>query len=68
MSVGRKTQVIDCRETMGVGLGGELAQSGTISESESKEVIVLSMSPDRRHVTKPVCEITYGLREAGIEV
>ena len=53
---------------MGVGLGGELAQSGTISESENKEVIVLSMSPDRRHVTKPVCQITYGLREAGIEV
>jgi len=68
MSIGRKTHVIDCRETMGLGLGGELAQSGTISESEGKEVIVLSMSPDRRHVTKPVCEVTYGLREAGIEV
>jgi methyl-coenzyme M reductase subunit C len=68
MPVGRRTHVVDCRETMGVGLGGELAQSGTISESEGKEVIVLSMSPDRRHVTKPVCEITYGLREANIEV
>ena len=68
MSLGRKTHIIDCRETMGIGLGGELAQRGTLSESVAKDVIVLSMSPDRRHVTKPVCEITYGLREAGIEV
>ncbi|MDY6966619.1 MAG: methyl-coenzyme M reductase I operon protein C [Halobacteriota archaeon] len=68
MKIGRKTQIVDCRETMGMGLGGGLAEKGTISEAEETEVIVLSMSPIARHVTKPVCEITYGLREAGLPV
>ena len=67
MRIGRDTQIVDCRETMGMGLGGGLAEKGTLSEAEEPEVIVLSMSPISRHVTKPVCEITYGLREAGIQ-
>lgn len=66
--IGRETQVVDCRETKGYGLGGGLAEKGTFSESDKSGVIVLSMSPHPRHVTKPVCEITYGLREAGIPV
>lgn len=64
--IGRKTQVIDCRETPGIGFGGGLAQRGTLSEGETPDVIVFSMGPTARHITKPVCEITYGLREAGI--
>jgi len=31
-------------------------------------VIAVAMSPGRRHITKPVCEITYGLRREGIQV
>ena len=67
-TIGRKIQVIDCREVMGLGLGGGLAQRGTIAESTVPNVIVIAMSPGRRHITKPVCEITAGLREAGIDV
>lgn len=76
--IGRETHVVDCRETKGFGGGGlgplggiekgGLAEKGTLSEAEEPCVIVLSMSPHARHVTKPVCEITYGLREAGIPV
>lgn len=70
MKIGRETQFVDCRETMGIGLGGGLAQRGTISEGyhggEKSKVIVVSMSPSRRHVTKPVCEITAGLRREGV--
>lgn len=68
MPVGRETQVIDCRETAGLALGGGLAQKGTFSEAERSDIVVLSMGPTSRHITKPVCEITYGLREAGFEV
>ena len=67
LKIGRKTQVIDCRETAGLGLGGGLAQRDTFSEAEEPDVIVLSMGPSGRHITKPVCEITYGLREEGIQ-
>ncbi|MHA1378768.1 MAG: methyl-coenzyme M reductase I operon protein C [Candidatus Helarchaeota archaeon] len=67
LKIGRRTQVIDCRETAGLGLGGGLAQRGTFSEAEEPDVIVLSMGPSGRHITKPVCEITYGLREEGIQ-
>lgn len=67
LKIGRKTQVIDCRETAGLGLGGGLAQRDTFSEAEEPDVIVLSMGPSSRHITKPVCEITYGLREEGIQ-
>lgn len=66
--IGRETQVIDCRETAGLSLGGGLAQRGTFAEAEKSDIIVLSMGPSPRHITKPVCEITYGLREAGFEV
>jgi len=66
--IGRETQVIDCRETAGLALGGGLAQRGTFSEAEKPDIIVLSMGPSARHITKPICEITYGLREAGFQV
>ncbi|MBP2134003.1 methyl-coenzyme M reductase subunit C [Methanomicrobium sp. W14] len=67
MPLGRVTQVVDCRESMGMGKGGGLAQRGTISECRHPDVIVVGMSPGRRHVTKPVCDITSGLRREGIE-
>lgn len=67
MPMGRVTQVVDCREAMGMGKGGGIAQRGTISECRYPDVIVVGMSPGRRHVTKPVCDITSGLRQQGIE-
>jgi len=67
MPIGRVTQVVDCRETAGMGKGGSLAQRGTISECRYPDVIVVGMSPGRRHVTKPVCDITSALRAQGIE-
>jgi len=60
--------VVDCRETAGLGLGGGLAQRGTLAEAAEPDLVVLSMGPSPRHITKPVCEITYGLREAGFNV
>jgi methyl-coenzyme M reductase subunit C len=68
MKIGREMQIIDCRETAGIVLGGGLAQAGTFAEAEVADVIVLSMGPTKRHITKPVCEITYGMRERGIQV
>jgi len=65
---GRETQCVDCRESMGLGKGGGLAQRGTLSETGRPDVIAIAMSPGRRHITKPVCEITYGLRREGIQV
>lgn len=67
MPIGRVTQVVDCREAMGMGKGGGLAQRGTISECRYPDVIVVGMSPGRRHITKPVCDITSGLRQQGVE-
>ncbi|OPY42684.1 MAG: Methyl-coenzyme M reductase I operon protein C [Methanoregulaceae archaeon PtaU1.Bin066] len=67
MPMGRVTQVVDCREAMGMGKGGGIAQRGTISECRYQDVIVVGMSPGRRHVTKPVCDITSALRQQGIE-
>ncbi len=67
MPVGRVTQVVDCRAAMGMGKGGGIAQRGTISECRYPDVIVVGMSPGRRHVTKPVCDITSALRREGIE-
>ncbi|MHC1636454.1 MAG: methyl-coenzyme M reductase I operon protein C [Candidatus Methanospirareceae archaeon] len=67
-TIGRKTFFVDCRETPGFGIGGGLASKGTLSEAGELDVVVLSMGPSPRHITKPVCEITYGLREAGIQV
>ncbi|MHC1630684.1 MAG: methyl-coenzyme M reductase I operon protein C [Methanotrichaceae archaeon] len=65
--IGRTTQVVDCRESMGLAKGGGLAQRGTLSEAFKPDVIAIAMSPGRRHITKPVCEITYGLRREGIQ-
>jgi len=67
MPLGRKTQIIDCRESAGMGKGGALAQRGTIAECGSHDVIIVGMSPGRRHITKPVCDITSALRAQGIE-
>ncbi|HIQ38844.1 MAG TPA: methyl-coenzyme M reductase I operon protein C [Methanothermococcus okinawensis] len=67
MPVGRREQIIDCRAVMGLGEGGGLAQRGTFAEALRNDVVVVAMSPGRRHITKPVCEITYGIREAGIQ-
>jgi methyl-coenzyme M reductase subunit C len=65
--IGRTTQVVDCRESMGLAKGGGLAQRGTLSEASQPDVIAIAMSPGRRHITKPVCEMTYGLRREGIQ-
>lgn len=65
--IGRHLSFVECRESMGLGVGGGLAQRATISES-GKDVVVIAMGPGRRHITKPVCEITYALREEGIDV
>jgi methyl-coenzyme M reductase subunit C len=67
MSIGRVTQVVDCRESVGMGKGGGIAQRGTISECRYPDVIVVAMSPGHRHVTKPVCDITSALRREGSE-
>lgn len=64
--IGRSTHVVDCRETMGMGEGGGIAQRGTFAQCGS-EVLAIATSPGRRHITKPVCEITFALREANIQ-
>ena len=64
--IGRHLSFVECRESMGRGQGGGLAQRATISES-GKDVVAIAMGPGRRHITKPVCEITYALREEGID-
>ena len=64
--IGRHLSFVECREAMGMGAGGSLAQRATISES-GRDVVVVAMGPGRRHITKPVCEITYALREEGID-
>jgi methyl-coenzyme M reductase subunit C len=64
--IGRRLSFVECRESMGLGVGGGLAQRATISESGS-DVVVVAMGPGRRHITKPVCEITYALREEGMD-
>jgi methyl-coenzyme M reductase subunit C len=53
---------------MGLGRGGGLAQRGTISETGRPDVVAVAMSPGRRHITKPICELTYGMRREGIQV
>lgn len=64
--IGRHLSFVECRESMGLGAGGALAQRATISES-GRDVVAIAMGPGRRHITKPVCEITYALREEGID-
>ncbi|MCG7840714.1 MAG: methyl-coenzyme M reductase I operon protein C [Methanomassiliicoccales archaeon] len=65
-SIGRKTRFVECREARGMGVGGSLASRATISDS-GRDVVAVAMGPGKRHITKPVCEITYGLREEGID-
>jgi len=65
-SIGRKTRFVECREARGMGLGGSLAHRATISDS-GRDVVAVATGPGKRHITKPVCEITYGLREEGID-
>jgi methyl-coenzyme M reductase subunit C len=64
--IGRHLSFVECREAMGMGAGGGLAQRATISDS-GRDVVAIAMGPGRRHITKPVCEITYALREEGID-
>ncbi|PAV06564.1 methyl-coenzyme M reductase I operon protein C [Methanosphaera cuniculi] len=64
--IGRFTHIVDCRETRGIGEGGGIAQRGTYAKS-GNELVCVAMSPGHRHITKPVCEITFALREAHIE-
>ncbi|AGI47481.1 methyl-coenzyme M reductase I operon protein C [Thermoplasmatales archaeon BRNA1] len=64
--IGRHLSFVECRDAQGLGVGGGLAQRATISES-GRDVCVIAMGPGRRHITKPVCEITYALREDGID-
>lgn len=64
--IGRHLSFVECRESMGMGMGGGLAQRATISES-GRDVVAVAMGPGMRHITKPVCEITYALREEGID-
>ncbi|MDD3043037.1 MAG: methyl-coenzyme M reductase I operon protein C [Methanosarcinaceae archaeon] len=68
MMFDRDTQVVDCRCGMGLGKGGGLAQRGTLSEAGRSDVVAIAMSPGQRHITKPVCEITYGMRKENIQV
>ncbi|WGI17834.1 methyl-coenzyme M reductase I operon protein C [Methanonatronarchaeum sp. AMET-Sl] len=65
--IGRKCRIVDCRETAGLAKTGGLAQRNTVAESPSRDVIAIAMGPGRRHITKPICEITYALREEGID-
>lgn len=64
--IGKSTHIVDCRETRGVGEGGGIAQRGTYAQC-GDELLAVAMSPGRRHITKPVCEITFALREANIQ-
>jgi methyl-coenzyme M reductase subunit C len=64
--IGRHTKVVECRESKGLGVDGGMAQRATISES-GRDVVAIAMGPGKRHITKPVCEITYALREEGID-
>ncbi|MDR2873255.1 MAG: methyl-coenzyme M reductase I operon protein C [Methanobrevibacter sp.] len=63
--IGKSTHVVDCRETMGLGEGGGIAQRGTFAECGA-DVLAIGMSPGKRHITKPVCEITFALRESNV--
>ncbi|OKY78430.1 MAG: Methyl coenzyme M reductase subunit C McrC [Candidatus Methanohalarchaeum thermophilum] len=65
--MGRRSRVIDCRRSAGLAKSGGLAQRNTIAECSRKDVIAIAMGPGKRHITKPICQITYALREEGIE-
>ncbi len=64
--IGKDTHIVDCRETRGMGEGGGIAQRGTYAQC-GNDLLAVAMSPGRRHITKPVCEITFALREANIQ-
>ena len=64
--IGKSTHIVDCRETRGIGEGGGIAQRGTYAQC-GDDLLAVAMSPGRRHITKPVCEITFALREANIQ-
>lgn len=64
--IGRNTHMVQCRMGGGMGLGGGLAQRGTFADA-GRDIIAIAMSPGRRHITKPICEITYAMRESGIK-
>lgn len=66
--IDRETQIVDCRCGSGLGRGGGLAQRGTLAEACRADVVAVAMSPGQRHITKPVCEITYGMRKENIQV
>jgi methyl-coenzyme M reductase subunit C len=66
--VGRRTHIVECRSSSGGARGGDLAFPGTTSEAARPDIIVVAMSSSSRHITRPVCQITYALREAGFEV
>ena len=66
--IDRETQIVDCRCGSGLGRGGGLAQRGTLAEACRADVVAIAMSPGQRHITKPVCEITYGMRKENIQV
>jgi|Deesub1362A_J573_1020465.scaffolds.fasta_scaffold00969_20 methyl-coenzyme M reductase subunit C len=66
--IGRRTHSVACRNAPAIGMGGGFAQRGTLSEDGANEIICVGMGPGQRHITKPVCEITYALREEGFHV
>ena len=66
LNIDRTTQVVDCRCGLSHGVGGSLARAGTLSQAGISDVIVVAMGSGRRHITKPVCEITYAIRKHNI--
>ena len=67
MNFDRNTQVVDCRLGISHGKGGSLARAGTLSQAGKLDVVVVAMGSGRRHVTKPICEITYAIRRENIQ-
>ena len=67
MNFDRNTQVVDCRCGTAHGTGGSLARAGTLSQAGKLDVVIVTMGSGRRHITKPVCEITYAIRKENIQ-
>ncbi len=65
-NIDRNTQIVDCRCGLAHGKGGSLARTGTLSQASILDVIVVAMGSGRRHITKPICEITYAIRKNNI--
>lgn len=66
INIDRNTQVVDCRCGLSYGKGGSLARAGTLSQAGILDVVVVAMGSGRRHITKPICEITYAIRKHSI--